>query len=54
MRADNADLRLTAKGYEAGIVSEDRLDFMVEREAAVAQVCCVVMGTGRVPPRRLG
>eukprot|EP00903_Cladosiphon_okamuranus_P013636 g12700.t1 len=37
MRADNADLRLTAKGYDAGIVSEERLDFMVQREAAVAQ-----------------
>lgn len=39
MRADNADLRLTAKGYEAGIVSEERLEFTVSREAAVAQVC---------------
>lgn len=38
MRADNADLRLTGKGYDAGIVSRDRLDFMVAREAAVAEV----------------
>ncbi|CAM9341719.1 unnamed protein product [Pylaiella littoralis] len=37
MRADNADLRLTAKGYEAGVVSEERLEFTVAREAAVSQ-----------------
>lgn len=38
MRADNADLRLTAKGYEAGIVGEERMEFMMAREAAVAEV----------------
>ncbi|CAM9402712.1 unnamed protein product [Scytosiphon promiscuus] len=37
MRADNADLRLTAKGFDAGIVGDDRMEFMVSREAAVAQ-----------------
>ncbi|CAM9214867.1 unnamed protein product, partial [Hapterophycus canaliculatus] len=37
MRADNADLRLTAKGFDAGIVGDDRMDFMVSREAAVAE-----------------
>lgn len=46
MRADNADLRLTAKGYEAGIVSEERLGFTVAREAAVSQVCGGVEGEG--------
>lgn len=38
LRADNADLRLTGKGYDAGIVSRERLDFMVMREAAVSEV----------------
>ncbi|CBJ28379.1 conserved unknown protein [Ectocarpus siliculosus] len=37
MRADNADLRLTAKGYEAGIVGEERMEFMMAREAAVSE-----------------
>ncbi|CAM9217661.1 unnamed protein product [Ectocarpus sp. 12 AP-2014] len=37
MRADNADLRLTAKGHEAGIVGEERMEFMMAREAAVAE-----------------
>lgn len=38
MRADNADLRLSGKGYGAGIVSSDRMEMMMARESAVSQV----------------
>lgn len=38
MRADNADLRLTGKGYGAGIVSKERMEFTLARQAAVEQV----------------
>lgn len=49
MRADNADLRLTAKGYEAGIVGEERMEFMIAREAAVAEVRRPREGGARPP-----
>lgn len=36
MRADNADLRLTERGYEGGLVGEERMDALRDREAQVA------------------
>lgn len=32
IRQDNADLRLTRRGYELGVVSEDRMDMLREKE----------------------
>lgn len=38
LRADNADLRLTGKGFAAGLVGHERMEMMMERETAVAEV----------------
>ncbi len=35
LRQDNADLRLTRRGYEIGLVSEERYKLMLEKEEAV-------------------
>lgn len=37
LRQDNADLRLTKKGYELGLVSEERYQRTLDKERAVAQ-----------------
>lgn len=35
LRSDNADLRLTRKGFEAGVVSPERYFMLAEREASI-------------------
>lgn len=37
LRQDNADLRLTKKGYEIGLVSRERYEMAVEKERAVRE-----------------
>jgi tRNA uridine 5-carboxymethylaminomethyl modification enzyme len=42
LRQDNADMRLTRKGYDAGIVCEDRMDFLKEREGRISDALYVL------------
>ena len=37
LRQDNADMRLTKKGYEVGLVSKDRYDWIIEKERLIAE-----------------
>ena len=50
LRQDNADLRLTQKGYDAGLVSEERYRRFCERKVALGRI--VEALNGRVPPAR--
>lgn len=35
LRQDNADLRLTKKGYEVGLISKERYDRVVQKEQQI-------------------
>lgn len=37
LRQDNADMRLTKKGYEVGLVSKERYDWIVEKEELITK-----------------
>ncbi len=37
LRQDNADLRLSKKGYEIGLISKERYDWVIEKEHLIAQ-----------------
>ena len=49
LRQDNADLRLTCRGYEIGLVGEDRLREVEEKYAAVDREIARLTHTGASP-----
>ena len=49
LRADNADTRLTRRGYEIGSVSEERMNAMEHKESAIMRVTKTLQGTYFTP-----
>jgi tRNA uridine 5-carboxymethylaminomethyl modification enzyme len=49
LRQDNADLRLTQKGYELGLATTERYELMNEKESAVAEIKKVLQETAVEP-----
>lgn len=50
LRSDNADLRLTRKGAEAGIVGDERLQMMLDRDASIGASISMLQGI-KMPTR---
>ena len=50
LRQDNADLRLTKRGFEVGLISKERMDSVIEKERLIKEeierVSSVNIGTG--------
>ncbi|MCE7063622.1 tRNA uridine-5-carboxymethylaminomethyl(34) synthesis enzyme MnmG [Dyadobacter sp. CY343] len=52
LRQDNADIRLTAKGYEIGLASEDRLDAVKKKQNEVEHIISI-FATTKVTPEEI-
>ncbi len=51
LREDNADLRLTEKGYHAGVVSEERARRVREKKARIGELFTILSGTRLMPTK---
>ena len=51
LREDNADLRLTEKGYHAGVVSEERARRVREKKARIGELFAILSGTRFMPSK---
>ena len=51
LRQDNADERLTKRGYDLGLASRDRLDFLIEKEEEVNKLIDFVSNFSIKPDR---
>ncbi|MBF6597623.1 MAG: tRNA uridine-5-carboxymethylaminomethyl(34) synthesis enzyme MnmG [Fermentimonas sp.] len=51
LRQDNADERLTRRGYDLGLASRDRLDFLIEKEGEVNKLIDFVSNFSIKPDR---
>lgn len=51
LRQDNADERLTKRGYDLGLASRDRLDFLIEKETEVNKLIDFVSNFSIKPDR---
>lgn len=49
LRQDNADIRLTEKGYKLGLASQERLDNVNKKKAEVAEIITAFSGTKLTP-----
>lgn len=49
LRQDNADIRLTKKGYELGLASQQRMDAVVRKEAAVSKITALLSEIALTP-----
>ncbi len=51
LREDNADLRLTEKGYDAGVVSEGRVRRVREKKAGIGELLAILSATRLMPSK---